>query len=107
MKGILALTILGLGLIISALILWPVLRVRQIGSAFSGVKENDPKELVLKRMGKPWKDEECGQYLGGFPAGCAEEFVYAHPYAPFIPEYWVISFNSNHRVIRNVHLVSP
>jgi hypothetical protein len=107
MKRILALTFLGLVLIFSALILWPVLRVRQLSKAFSGVKENDARELVLKRMGTPWKDEECGKYVGGYPAGCIEKFVYAHPYAPYAPEYWVIYFNSTHRVISDVHLVSP
>lgn len=107
MKRTLAFTIPGLVLILSALILWPVLRVRQISNAFSGVKENDPRELVLMRMGNPWKDEECGKYLGGDRAGCTEEFVYAHPYAPYAPEYWVIYFNSSRRVISNVHFVSP
>jgi hypothetical protein len=32
-------------------------------------------------MGNPWKHKKCGTYLEGYPAGCAEEFVYAHPYA--------------------------
>lgn len=107
MKRILVITILGLVLIVSALILWPVLRVRQLGQAFSEIKENDSRELVLKRMGNPWKNEECGKYLAGHPPGCVEEFVYAHPYAPYFPEYWVIYFNSSHRVINDAHLVSP
>ena len=67
----------------------------------------DTKDLVLKRMGAPWKDEDCGKYLGGRPPGCVEEFIYAHPYAPFVPEYWDISFDSNKHTISNVHLVSP
>jgi hypothetical protein len=58
-------------------------------------------------MGKPWKDESCGEYLGGNFSGCVEEFVYAHPYAPLVPEYWVVDFNSNHRVIDSQHLISP
>ena len=107
MKRILVFANLGLVLIVSALILWPVLKVRQLGNAFSGVKENDPREFVLMRMGNPWKKEECGKYLGGYPAGCVEEFIYAHPYAPYFPEYWVIYFDSSHRVISVVHLVSP
>jgi hypothetical protein len=76
-------------------------------NAFGKVKENDTRDLVRKYMGAPWKDEGCGEYLGGQPAGCVEEYIYAHPYAPYVPEYWVISFNSNHQVINIVHMISP
>jgi hypothetical protein len=58
-------------------------------------------------MGAPWKDEKCGDYLGGQPAGCVVDFIYAHPYAPYAPQYWVIDFDSQQRVINKVHLVSP
>ena len=100
-------TVLGLVLLIAALILWPVYRVRRLTNAFSRVKQNDARDPVLKHIGKPWKDEECGKYLGGVPTGCAEEFIYAHPYAPYVPEYWVIDFSSSHRVISKVQLISP
>jgi len=58
-------------------------------------------------MGDPWKDEKCGAYLGDKSPGCVDEFIYAHPYAPYAPEYWVIDFDSTGRVIGTVHLVSP
>jgi|HubBroStandDraft_1064217.scaffolds.fasta_scaffold204140_2 hypothetical protein len=90
-----------------ALIIWPFVRVNKLEHSFSLVNDNDAKSLVLERMGPPWKDEGCGQYLGGQPTGCAEEFIYAHPFAPYVPEYWVVDFGSNHRVINHVHLVSP
>ncbi len=78
----LILLMIGLVLVAIALILWPIIRVQQLSGSFETVKTNDARELVLKRMGAPWKDEECGKYIGGQPAGCAEEFTYAHPYAP-------------------------
>jgi hypothetical protein len=90
-----------------ALIIWPFLRVNRLEDSLSRVKDNDAKNVVLDRMGAPWKDEGCGQYLAGQPSGCAEEFIYAHPFAPYVPEYWVVDFNSDHRVINSVHLVSP
>lgn len=99
--------VLSFVLIVGALILWPVLRVRQLNNAFSAVKENDARELVLKQMGQPWKVEECGKYFGDSPPNCVEEFVYAHPYAPYVPQYWVIYFNSGHQVISDAHLDSP
>jgi hypothetical protein len=107
MKQIRKFAVAGLVLISLGLILYPVIRVHLLESSFSKVKENDSRDYVLKQMGIPWKDEECGVYLGGKPSGCVEEFYYAHPYAPYVPEYWVIDFNSSQRVIQSTHLVSP
>jgi len=107
MKRIRMFTILGCAALVISLVLWPVFRVRHLSAAFNVVKESDNKRIVLQRMGNPWKSEECGKYLGGYPAGCVEEFIYAHPYAPYVPEYWVIYFNSNNQVISNVHMISP
>jgi hypothetical protein len=70
------------------------------------VRPGEAKADVLKQMGNPWKDEECG-FLGGSSKKCTEEFVYAHPYAPLLPEYWVISFDQNRRVIDHVYSTSP
>jgi hypothetical protein len=94
-------------LAVIVLFLWPVLRCRQLRSSFGRVEENDSKDLVLRKMGNPWKDEECGKYLAGETVSCVEEFTYAHPYAPYVPEYWVVDFNSSHQVINRVHLISP
>jgi hypothetical protein len=107
MKRVQKFTILGFALIVIGLIFWPVVRVHHLEDSFGGVQENETKDLVLKRMGTPWKDEACGKYIGGQPAGCAEELTYAHPYAPYVPEYWIIDLNSGHRVINHVHLISP
>lgn len=101
-----AILVIGL-IIIGGLIVWPLLRTSRLSKAFTGIKRNDTKDMVLKQMGSPWKNERCGAYLGGFPPGCAEEFIYAHPYAPYLPEYWIIYFDSNHQVISSAHLVSP
>jgi hypothetical protein len=99
--------VLGFVLIMVAAIAWPIIRVRQLEKSFSEVIIGDTKDLVLKRMGTPWKDEECGKYQGGITTGCVEEFVYAHPYAPYAPEYWDIEFDSNNQVISNIQLTSP
>jgi hypothetical protein len=107
MKRIVIALVLGLFLTAASLIVWPILRVRQLSDHYNYVKENDSSDSVLKHMGNPWKDEECGVYLGSKPVGCVTDFIYAHPYAPYIPEYWVIRFDSNRRVINKVHLISP
>jgi hypothetical protein len=98
---------LGVVLIPTALVVWPILRVRHFERSSGEIRADDTRVVVLDRMGKPWKDERCGEYLGGSPSGCAEEFLYAHPYAPLVPEYWVVDFNQDRRVINSLHLISP
>jgi hypothetical protein len=108
MKRNLIFLALGFVLLVGAAILWPIIRVRQLEEAFGEVKIGDTKDLVLKRMGTPWKDGGCVEYLAG--RRCAEEFIYAHPYAPFAYDYWHIGFDSNNRTIlkvRKMHLASP
>jgi hypothetical protein len=73
-----------LPLLILFLILWPVLRSRQLENSFSKVKQGDTKDMVVQTMGKPWKAEACGEFLGGKSTDCTEEFVFANPYAPYI-----------------------
>lgn len=99
--------ILGFLFLMIALYVWPTVRVPRLNASFEVIKENDTKETVLESMGNPRRIEGCGEYLGDNPTGCVREFVYAHPYAPLAPEYWVVYFNSNNRVLGKVHLVSP
>jgi hypothetical protein len=96
-------------LTIAALVFWPSIRTSHLRRSFATVKSGDTRELVLKKMGSPWKDEKCGEYPGGVgvPVGCAEEFIYANPYAPALPEYWLIGFDTDHRVMDTVYSTSP
>ena len=96
-----------IGALVCALISIPIIRVRFLESAFNNLKVNDPREAVLKMMGKPWKDDGCGDFLGGKSPGCAEEFVYANPFAPYVPEYCIVSFDANMRVIDFYYTTSP
>jgi len=101
------LSIAGIGLLVVSAVLWQTVRVDRLNDHFAKVEVNDSKDSVLKLMGTPWKDERCGDYLGEQPTGCVVDFIYAHPYAPYAPEYWVIDFDSHQRVMNKVHLVSP
>jgi hypothetical protein len=97
---------LGILIIVLIVIFWPFVRVHQIEAAFRKVSRNDTRSDVLNQMGNPWNDGKCG-FIGGPSADCVEEFIYAHPYAPLLPEYWVISFNRDRRVIDSVYSTSP
>ena len=100
-------SVLGVIVIGIGLYLWPLLRVRQLNKSFGQITADDSRDLVLKKMGAPWKDGACGDLGGGAPVGCVEELVYAHPYAPLAPEYWIVDFKSDRHMIEHSHLVSP
>jgi hypothetical protein len=38
---------------------------------------------------------------------CAVEYVYSHPFAPLVPEYYIVSFSSDDRVIEADQWDSP
>src|ERR1700722_4757081 len=93
--------------VVAVSILWPLFRYRRIEKSFQQVADGTSRDNVLSLMGHPWKDERCGEYLGGSAPNCVEEFVFANPLAPLVPEYWVLQFDSEHRVISHEHLQSP
>jgi hypothetical protein len=93
--------------VLALAIVVPILRVRHYESAFEGVSVGSNREAVLARMGQPRKHGECGAYLGGKAPGCIEEFIYVHPYAPYVPEYWSVQFDASRKVVSREHLVSP
>jgi hypothetical protein len=63
---------------------------------------------VVAILGKPTSDSGCGTALGtGFPAHCAREFSYSDPLAPWIPQYYVVQFGSDGRVIDTTVIISP
>jgi hypothetical protein len=96
-----------IGALVCALVFSPVLRVRFLNRAFNKLKVNDSCKSVLKTTGRPWRDDGCGDFLGGKSPGCVEEFVYANPFAPYVPEYWIVSFDMNKRVIDFYYTTSP
>jgi hypothetical protein len=93
--------------LVCALIFGPILRVHFLERAFNKLKVDDSRESVLKTMGRPWRDDRCGDFLGGKSPGCVEEFVYANPFAPYVPEYWIVSFDMNRKAISFYYTTSP
>ena len=88
------------------LIVWPIDRDDYLDLQFARVHVRDDQAAVLQAMGRPWKRPACG-WLGGAPNGCSEEFIYADPYAPRLPTYWVVDFDKNQRVLSANKLMSP
>ncbi len=91
--------------IIVVLIVWPIFRTHQLERNFKKLKPGDTRQAVLGQMGNPWKQTQCGYISGGAP-DCAEEFIYANPYAPYLPEYWVLQFNRNQQLTNAFYATS-
>ena len=84
-----------------------MVRIRRIESAIAKVRIGDEQQKVRELAGTPWRDEACGVLFAGHPIGCTKELVYAHPYAPYVPEYWIVYLDSGHHVLSHSHLISP
>jgi hypothetical protein len=73
------------------------------------VKAGDSEEQVVRLLGKPNRIEKCGESFGnpGGPVGCVEDYLYSSPFAPLVPEYWAVSFDSRKHVVGKEHYLSP
>jgi hypothetical protein len=70
-----------------------------VGSGMTGVTDE---------LGKPWRTGPCGSnFSAKTPQACDKEIVYAVPFAPLVPEYWVFYYDHDGKLIDKRHLVSP
>jgi hypothetical protein len=88
---------------------WKVVRANVLSRNFERVKIGDSRERVVQLLGRPRSIEKCGEPFGnpGGVQGCKEDYLYASPYAPLIPEYWSVSFDNSGRVVDKVQYDSP
>ena len=82
-------------------------RYSKIEKQFASVQIGGPRASVIAKIGKPnYHAGRCG--VIHFPdKACAVEYVYSHPFAPLIPEYYIVSFSSDDRVIEADKWDSP
>jgi hypothetical protein len=82
-------------------------RYTKVEREISGIKPGQPRTFVISKIGMPnYRAGACGS-IGPALSNCALEYIYSHPFAPFIPEYHVISFSVDDRVIDSEELDSP
>ena len=67
--------------------------------SFPSIQIGDSRASVIGKMGRPnYYLGQCGViHVPG--KGCATEFVYSHPFAPLVPEYYIVSFSQDDKVI--------
>ena len=75
---------------------------------FDSIRAGDLRESVAARFGKPnYHAGPCNGADFDPTEGCVTEYVYSHPFAPLLPDYYVVWFTSDDRVIAADHLPSP
>jgi hypothetical protein len=82
-------------------------RYTKAEKSFASVQIGDSRASVIGRMGKPnYHEGKCG--VIHFPdKNCAVEYVYSHPFAPLVPEYYIVAFSPEDRVIEADEWDSP
>jgi hypothetical protein len=82
-------------------------RYKKAERSFASVQIGDSRTSVIGRMGKPnYHEGKCG--VIHFPdKNCAVEYVFSHPFAPLVPEYYIVSFSPEDRVIESDEWDSP
>src|SRR5580692_3470159 len=70
-------------------------RFNQIQRDFTKVQAGQSSASVIAALGKPnYHSGACLQDLTNTPK-CSKQLVYSHPFAPLVPEYYVVSLTSD------------
>jgi hypothetical protein len=67
------------------------------------IEVGDPNEAVRELMGEPSSEGPCGK-LTVAPSACTEEYAYKYYYTIFQPQYEVVWFNAEGKVIGGQHV---
>jgi hypothetical protein len=83
-------------------LIWAISRERRLADGFDRIYTGETEEDVRKLLGPPKRIETCDEFFGpideGQKRGCAKEFLYASPFSPLEPQYYVIRFDPNNAV---------
>ena len=82
-------------------------RFRIVEHQFPSVKLGDSRESVVSRLGDPnFHHGPCG-VIHVAAKKCVTEYVYSHPFAPLLPDYYIVSFSAESKVIEADRWTSP
>jgi hypothetical protein len=82
-------------------------RYSKVERGAESIHLGEPRALVITKIGNPnYHAGKCG--VIHFPdKNCALEYVYSHPFAPIVPQYYIVSFSPDDRVIEADWWTSP
>ena len=85
---------------------WAYHHDEQLGSRVSLVAIDDPNEAVRELLGEPSSEGTCGR-VSPAPSACTDEYLYRYYFSLFQPQYEVVWFNAEGKVIGEEHIRRP
>lgn len=70
------------------------------------VQVGDPNETVRALLGDPSSEGPCGTMTAA-PSACVNEYVYKYYYTIFQPQYEIVWFNAEGKVLGEQHVGRP
>jgi len=70
------------------------------------IELGDPNEAVRSLLGEPWRQGSCGSMTVA-PSLCTEEYVYRYYFTVFQPQFEVVWFNAEGKVIGGQRVRRP
>jgi hypothetical protein len=94
-------------LLLTLKVSYSFLRFHHVRRTFDQIGIGFSRERVLDKLGQP--NYHSGACLDDMKlsALCDRELVYSYPFAPWVPEYYVVDFSSDGRVLDREHVISP
>jgi|SRR6516162_1590525 hypothetical protein len=85
---------------------WAYHHDQQLGSRVGLVTVGDPNEAVRDLLGEPSSEGTCGR-VSPSPPACTVEYLYRYYFNLFQPQYEVVWFNAEGKVIGEQHVRRP
>jgi hypothetical protein len=85
---------------------WAYHHDEQLRSRVGLVAVGDPNEAVRDLLGEPNSEGSCGR-ISPAPSACANEYLYRCYFNLFQPQYEVVWFNAEGKVIGAQHVRRP
>ena len=93
-------------LTITGALVWAYHRDQRLQENAAMVNLGDPNEAVRELLGNPSSEGSCGA-VSVAPEACADEYIYKYYYSIFQPQYEVVWFNAEGKVIGVQHVQRP
>jgi hypothetical protein len=99
----LSLAVVGL---IAVMLGWGFYRNSRLAARYESVSVGDSSEQVTRLLGTPSWVEPCGKSFGRPRPNCTE-YIYRSSFAPLVPEFYSVSFDTSGHVVDKYVYSSP
>jgi hypothetical protein len=82
---------------------WAYHHDAELNSRAGLIAVGDPNEAVRELLGEPSSEGSCGT-MSVAPSACTDEYVYRYYFNVFQPQYEVVWFNADGRVVGEQHV---